>query len=247
MVSPDCETPRVSVPASRTGSRYRNSLAMSISTGTRAQCSMAYLATSPEWKAVPQATTNTLSTASSCPARRSSSSRARRPRESHLPRRVSRTAAGCSWISLSMKSGNPAFSAASSVQVTSIGWAGTSFPSRSEIRTEPARISTTWPSEMGTNVRVRCMSAGMSEASMFSPWPSPTTNGDESFMPTIRSGSSTEVTTSAYAPVSCRATARTAPARSPSYASSSRWATHSVSVSDTRVWPSLTSRSRIGL
>jgi len=62
MVSPDWETPRVSVFASSTGSRYRNSLAISISTGSRVQCSIAYFATMPEWNAVPHATTNTLFT-----------------------------------------------------------------------------------------------------------------------------------------------------------------------------------------
>jgi hypothetical protein len=49
MVSPDWETARVRVFRSRTGSRYRNSLAISISTGRRVQCSMAYLATRPAW------------------------------------------------------------------------------------------------------------------------------------------------------------------------------------------------------
>src|ERR687891_55621 len=62
MVSPDCDTASVSVFRSRTGSRYRNSLAISISTGSRVQCSIAYFATSPAWYAVPHATTNTLST-----------------------------------------------------------------------------------------------------------------------------------------------------------------------------------------
>ena len=48
-VSPDWLTPMTRVRASSTGSRYRNSLAMSISTGRRAQCSMAYLAMRPAW------------------------------------------------------------------------------------------------------------------------------------------------------------------------------------------------------
>ena len=46
-VSPDWLTPMISVCSSTTGFRYRNSLAISISTGRRAQCSMAYLAMSP--------------------------------------------------------------------------------------------------------------------------------------------------------------------------------------------------------
>ena len=60
IVSPDCETASVSVSGPSTGSRYRNSLAISTSTGRRVQCSIAYFATSPEWNAVPQATTKTL-------------------------------------------------------------------------------------------------------------------------------------------------------------------------------------------
>ena len=49
IVSPDCEIAMVSIRESTIGSRYRNSLASSTSTGIRVQCSMAYLATSPAW------------------------------------------------------------------------------------------------------------------------------------------------------------------------------------------------------
>jgi hypothetical protein len=103
MVSPDWDTARVRVFRSRTGSRYRNSLAISISTGMRVQCSMAYLATSPAWNAVPQATTNTLSTARMASSLIRTSSRRWTPARTR-PRMVSRMAMGCSWISLSMKS-----------------------------------------------------------------------------------------------------------------------------------------------
>ncbi len=48
-VSPDWLTPMMRVCSSTTGFRYRNSEAMSISTGSRAQCSMAYLAMRPAW------------------------------------------------------------------------------------------------------------------------------------------------------------------------------------------------------
>ncbi|CKV09206.1 Uncharacterised protein [Mycobacterium tuberculosis] len=47
-VSPDCEIATTKVLRSNTGSRYRNSLASSTSTGSRVQCSIAYLASSPE-------------------------------------------------------------------------------------------------------------------------------------------------------------------------------------------------------
>ena len=56
-------------------------------------------------------------------------------------------------------------------------------------------------------------------------------SGEETFTPTITSGSSAESTTSAYAPSSSRAVARTRSARLPS-CSSIRWATTSVSVSE---------------
>jgi len=49
MVSPDWLMTTTSVERSSTGSRYRNSLASSTSTGMRVQCSMAYLAMSPAW------------------------------------------------------------------------------------------------------------------------------------------------------------------------------------------------------
>ena len=48
-VSPDCDTPTQSVRSLSTGSRYRNSLAMSTSVGSFTQCSMANLATNAAW------------------------------------------------------------------------------------------------------------------------------------------------------------------------------------------------------
>ena len=79
IVSPDWLTANVSVSGPRTGSRYRNSDAMSISTGTRVQCSIAYFATRPEWNAVPQATTNTLFTSRRTSVSRCNSSSTSRP------------------------------------------------------------------------------------------------------------------------------------------------------------------------
>jgi len=46
-VSPDCVMPITRVSGSKTGSRYRNSLATSICTGTRASCSITYDTTRP--------------------------------------------------------------------------------------------------------------------------------------------------------------------------------------------------------
>ena len=121
IVSPDWLTASVSVFGPRTGSRYRNSEAMSISTGTRVQCSIAYFATRPEWNAVPHATTNTLSTSRRTSVSVCSSSSASRPCSLTRPTSVSRIAEGCSWISFSMKSSNPPFWARATSHSTSKG------------------------------------------------------------------------------------------------------------------------------
>ena len=87
----------------------------------------------------------------------------------------------------------------------------------------------------------------MSDARIVSPSPRPTTSGEETFTPTSVPGSSAEHTTREYAPSSSATVARTASARPAAPAascSSTRCATHSVSVSDTRVCPSFSSRAR---
>ena len=86
----------------------------------------------------------------------------------------------------------------------------------------------------------------MSDASNVSPSPMPTTSGDETLTPTMRSGSSDDTTTSAYAPCSSRTVARTASASPASSraCSSIRCAMHSVSVSDTSACPSFSKRAR---
>ena len=61
--------------------------------------------------------------------------------------------------------------------------------------------------------------------------------------PTMTSGSSSARTTSAYAPSSSRTAARTRSASDPSF-SSIRWATTSVSVSESRTWPRFSSPVR---
>ena len=118
MVSPDWETATTSVRSFTTGSRYRNSCASSTSTGMRHQCSIAYFATSPAYAAVPHATTTILSTERSTDSSSRTSSSTSRPRASVRPRRVSATACGWSWISLSMKDAKPPFSAAAASQST---------------------------------------------------------------------------------------------------------------------------------
>ncbi len=216
---------------------------MSISTGTRVQCSIAYFATSPEWNAVPHATTNTLSTSRRTSVSVCSSSSASRPCSLTRPTSVSRIAAGCSWISFSMKSSNPPFCARATSHSTSKGSTSTSLPSRSVTRTPSARTSTTWFSSIGRTVRVFWSTAGMSDARTFSPSPSPTISGEETRTPTMTSGSSSARTTSAYAPSSSRTVARTRSASEPS-CSSIRWATTSVSVSESRTWPRFSSPER---
>ncbi len=156
---------------------------------------MAYFATSPEWKAVPQATTKTLSTDWIRSSAIDSSSSSRRPSAPSRARSVSARASGCSWISFSMKSSKPPFCARPVSQSTVIGAGSTGLPSKSVIDVPSGVNSTTCPSAMGTTVRVRSSTAGMSDASIASPSPSPTTSGEDSLAPTIRSGSSAESAT----------------------------------------------------
>ncbi len=162
------------------------------------------------------------------------------------PTSVSRIAAGCSSISLRMNVSYPPFWARATSQSTVIGCGWRGAPSRSVNDAPSRRTSTTMPSSSGITVVVRSSTAGMSEASIVSPSPTPTISGDDTFTPTSTSGSSREQTTSEYAPSSSRTAPRTAsgsdrPSRS---ISSMRWATHSVSVSETRVWPSFSRRAR---
>ncbi len=143
MVSPDWLIPMTNDRSSSTGSRYLNSEAMSISTGRRAQRSMAYLAIIAAWYEVPQATTNTLSISRRISGSMVSSSSTTRPGNSTRPARVSVIACGCSKISLSMKVSNPPFSAASKSQSTRRSSSGMLLPSRSVRMTSSGRISTT--------------------------------------------------------------------------------------------------------
>ena len=157
-------------------------------------------------------------------------------------------AAGCSWISFSMKSSKPDFWACATSQSTVMGSRACGAPARS-VKAAPSRvISTTSPSSTGITVVVRSRSAGMSEASSVSPSPRPTTSGEDTFTPTSVPGSSTAQTTREYAPSNSATAARTATAseasgRSRSF-SSTRCATHSVSVSEASVCPAFSSRAR---
>jgi DNA-binding NarL/FixJ family response regulator len=78
MVSPDCEIAITRLSGPTIGSRYRNSLASSTSTGIRVQCSIAYLATIPACAAVPHAMTTTLLT-----SRRTHGAQRRHRRDRH--------------------------------------------------------------------------------------------------------------------------------------------------------------------
>ena len=93
---------------------------------------------------------------------------------------------------------------------------------------------------------MRSSTAGMSEARIVSPLPSPTTSGEETFTPTSSPGWAADSTTSEYAPSRRATTDRTAAVRScsPSSAASIRCATTSVSVSETNPWPSFSSETR---
>ena len=149
------------------------------------------------------------------------------------PSSVSRTAAGCSWISLSMKSGYPPFSAASRSQPTSRPTSSTSRPDRSVMRTLPGRTSTTLSLSITKNWSARPWMAGMSEAS--SPVPSawPAMSGEPRRAPTMSPGSSAWTTARANLPWTSARAARTASARPSPWCmrAATRWASTSVSVS----------------
>ena len=101
-VSPDWEMTITRDPGPSSRFRYRNSLASSTRTGTSAMSSITYWAAMPTCQAEPQATISTLSTAESCSSETPTAERSIRPSWTRLFR-VSRTALGCSWISLIMK------------------------------------------------------------------------------------------------------------------------------------------------
>ncbi len=90
------------------------------------------------------------------------------------------------------------------------------------------------------------MNAATSEARKASPSPTPTTSGEFRRAPTTTSGASANTATSVNAPSRRRQTCRIASAGSAlwEYASASRWATTSVSVSERRSWPRPPSSAR---
>jgi hypothetical protein len=67
----------------------------------------------------------------------------------------------------------------------------------SVIDTPSAHAVTIRPSVRGTTTGVRASTAGMSDATIVSPLPSPTTSGEATFTPTISPGWSAEATTKA--------------------------------------------------
>ena len=118
MVSPDWEITITSVLLSIRGSSYRNSEAMDTVTGILSSGSISAFATIPACMAVPQAMMRiwpqSVNNSSGIPSDvKSGSPPARRGRM------VFFNASGCSWISFSIKWGNPFFMAASIFQFTS--------------------------------------------------------------------------------------------------------------------------------
>ena len=95
-----------------------------------------------------------------------------------------------------MKVSKPPFSARAASQSTSMDSGCTTLPSKSVNVAPSARTSTIRPSSTGITVVVRPSTAGMSEARMLSPAPTPTTSGEATFTPTRRPGSSDDMTTS---------------------------------------------------
>ena len=220
---------------------------MSISTGSRVQCSIAYFATRPEWYAVPHATTKTLFTSRRTSSEILRSSSARRRISSTRPTSVSRIALGCSWISLSMKVSKPPFSAREASQSTSMDAGCTRVPSKS-VNVAPVRSHLDDPSLVHRDHRGRPSEhrrdvGGEDASRRHRP---PRRAGTR---PSRRRGDRAPPTTSrrASTPLPARGPSRgrPPPAIRPSRRRSSiRCATSSVSVSDARVCPSFSRRAR---
>ena len=105
------------------------------------------------------------------------------------PSTVSRIAAGCSNISLSMKCSKPPFSAASIDQSTSVTSRSRGEPSTPVMTTPSACRSATSPSSRKMTRLVWASSAATSDARKLSPSPMPTIRGTLRRAPTRRLGS----------------------------------------------------------
>ncbi len=150
---------------------------------------------------------------------------------------MSQRAAGCSWISLSMKVSKPPFSAASSSQSTVCeARAATSTPPCHTVWPVASRLTTS-SSSISMTSRVSERNAGMADAMNRSPSPMPITSGHSRREATRRSGSFTWATTKAKWPPRRGSTSRTAAARSPRYSRAIRFGTTSVSVSEWKTTP----------
>ena len=111
-VSPDWLIMSTSVPSSKIGLRYLNSLATSTSTGILDKPSKIYFAVTPVWYAEPQATIIIFLIALISSSVIFSSSITTLP-SCNLGFKVSATAFGCSYTSFNIKCSYPPFSAAS--------------------------------------------------------------------------------------------------------------------------------------
>ena len=192
---------------------------------------------------VPQAMIFTCRKLANSSGRISISSRKMRPVSwPTRPSVVSRTARGCSKISLSMKCLYPPFSAMMGSHRMCEIWRFTGRPSKSPSRT-PAGVSTAMsPSPRKNMSRVWLRMAGTSEATKYSLSPMPITTGGPLRATTILCGSPREMTASANTPVRSWTAFRTASSRFPSKYFSTRCAMTSVSVSVLKTCPSVSSR-----
>ena len=170
------------------------------------------------------------------------SSSASLPPSRRCPSSVAATAAGCSWISLVMKSSCPPRRAAATSQSMFNAVARASAPSRVVTRIEPGLSSASWSSSSANSCRVEPSRAGMSEARNDVPSPSPTIRGETRRAATTNSGSSACTAATAKEPRTFLSTARrpSARPRPPAISASTKWGSTSESVSDASTCPSAT-------
>ena len=176
IVSPDCDIGITNVFLSRLGSRYRYSEANSTSTGIFPHFSIAYLPTNPALYAVPHAIITILLNFLNLIFKF---------KPANLPINVSAIAFGCSYISLSIKCGNPPRSAAVASHEISNSFPDIFCPVKSVTSIESGVISTTWSWPSSRAFLVYEMKAATSDARKFSPTPIPTTSGELRLEPTI--------------------------------------------------------------
>ncbi len=235
-VSPDCETNITAqflsivfdVP-------YLNSEPISAFDGTP-KCSSTPRPRRPAYDAVPQATKYILGNFASFFAIFSISVRSAI---------AFFTACGSSWISFIMKCSKPPFSACAILQFIVLGFLFTTLPEFIFFITTFCFPTIPYsPSSRTMTFFVSGRSAGMSDATKFSPFPIPTISGLSCLAMNILFSLSDSIATAKLPPSFFIAETNAASVPPPPlYSSSMRWGMTSVSVSERNLWPLFTRRA----